>query len=260
MVSIWTIISILISAVICFAVPIWGIFFLKRRGNNVLLAVAAGALSFFIFQFVIRIPILQLVLPNMEFYQKLSANPLGISIFLGFTAALFETVGRLVFMKLMLRGKESYITGIAHGVGHGGVEAVLLVGINYITFIVFSILINTGNFDGIFLGTAAPAYDQMSALKVTLIGTNSFMFLVAGIERFLTMIIHVGFSLLIMEGLYKKRLLPYFLIVLGLHALLDFLAVYLGLNGVSVLLIELVVVAFAAVSGFYIIKRARKQA
>ena len=55
---------------------------------------------------------------------------IGYLIFLGFTAGLFESVGRWVGYKWWFRNSLPYdwAHGVAFGIGHGGIEAVALVG------------------------------------------------------------------------------------------------------------------------------------
>ncbi len=251
MVSGLSIITMVFVALFCVAVPTLAFVYVNKREKYARRGLLAGILSFFILQMIIRIPVLQVLLPQFEWYKTLVENPLGIALFLGFTAGLFETVGRWVFMKFMLKGKESYGTGLAHGIGHGGIEAVLLVSLAYVNLIIYSFMINSGTFDALIVGEAA---EQISAVKESLINTSPALYLVAALERLFAMVFHVAMSVLLMEGFAKKRVLPYFLIVLGLHSLIDFLAVYLGQMGVPIWGIELMVGLFAVGGAVYIYK------
>jgi len=254
MVSTFTIIGLVFTTTLCFGFPIASYIFLRRKGNYTARAIGAGMLSFFLFQIVLRIPLLQLI-GTQDFYIELTENHLAISLVLGFTAALYETVGRLVFMKLILRGKESYHTGLAHGVGHGGIEAILLVGVNYIIYILFSFMINAGTFEVAVLETSTGlALEQFTALRDTLIDSSSGLFFVSGIERLFTMVIHIGLSVLLMEGIARRKVLKYFLLVLLIHTALDFSVSYMGLSEMSIWIIELMVLAFSIGLGVYVLK------
>jgi uncharacterized membrane protein YhfC len=201
-------------------------------------------------QIIIRIPIMQIVLPGMGWYKTLSESFILYSLFLGFTAALFETFGRYITLNFLLKKRLSYTTGIIHGIGHGGIEAILLVGLNNLIFVVFAILLNSGNPTP--LSSIIPL-SQQGMLQTSLMGDASLI-LMAGFERAVTMIFHISLSLLITIGIVKKRQLLYTGIVMILHTAVDSLAAFMSLNGVNVWIIEGMVLIFGAIALIIIIK------
>ena len=87
-----------------------------------------GAAVFILFQLVTRIPLIQLVLPGMDWYKEtIQSNIWTYGLFLGFTAGLFEEVGRYLAFILILKNLD-WKNAVAFGIGHGGIEAILLVG------------------------------------------------------------------------------------------------------------------------------------
>ena len=238
MVPVLTIIFMIISLIIAVGLPLFlGIKFVRKSKTNIR-PILAGLASFFVLQVVIRIPILQFVMPNIPFYKELGA--IGLSIFLGLTAGLFETIGRYLSIKFLVKENRSYETGIAHGVGHGGIEAVMLLGLTYLNYLIYVFMINAGTF----MSTLAPAgtdpaiIEQLQLVKDLLVDTESWMFLLSGYERIAVLFIHIGLSLLIMEGFMKNKILKYSLIALLIHSLLDGLVVYMGTQEVNVFIIE----------------------
>lgn len=244
-------IYILISIFICFGMPIIWYQWIKGNNKGYVGVLIGGVLSFYLTQIIIRIPLLQLVLPNLTWYQKLSKNTIFIGLFLGITAALFETIGRFFTLHFLLRKRLSYKSGIVHGIGHGGIEAILLVGINYIFYLIYTILLSHGVSEPLFW--IIPRGETQELMKSILMDTKSYLFLIAGVERGLTIIIHVSLSLLMTVGIVKKQILKYFMIVLGIHSLLDFITVIMSLEGASILLIEGVLVGFTLISVLIII-------
>jgi uncharacterized membrane protein YhfC len=88
-----------------------------------------GALIFFLFQIISRVPIIQVV-------QALIAPQLRASNTLRFiwitiaavTAGLFEEIGRYVgYRWLMKREEQTWSKAIMYGLGHGGIESMVLV-------------------------------------------------------------------------------------------------------------------------------------
>lgn len=247
------ILYILLSGLACFLVPI-GIFIYYRKKSNLMTGVVvAGGLSFYLTQMIIRIPLLQLVVPKLGFYQWLISKDhyLLLALFLGGTAALFETSGRLLTLKLLLKNRLSATTGIVHGLGHGGIEAILLVGINYLIYGLYSFLWLRGNETPLAFILPGEAGDMLKNILST---TSSQLFLIAGLERILTLIFHMAMSLLITIGLMKGKSLLYTCLVLFLHTTVDGGIVILSHFTKNPYILEGWVVIFAALSLLIIIK------
>jgi uncharacterized membrane protein YhfC len=251
MISWVTILYIFISFLVCFSIPIGGYFIIKKKHPGFAGVFIGGALSFYIPQMVIRVPLLQLVLPNMEWYKALSQNVLGIAIFLGLTAALFETFGRSLTLNWLLRKKLSYRSGLIHGLGHGGIEAILFVGLNYGIFFLFALLLNNGIQEP--LSFLIP-HDQQTLLKSLLNDTESILFLMAGIERALVIPFHMAMSLLITIGIVQQKRRLYTSIVIALHTLLDMSVVIVSSKTQNIYILESLVLLASVIAILLIVK------
>src|SRR2546421_1030961 len=91
---------------------------------------AYGALIFFVFQLITRVPavlaIQAAITPQLEASPALLYTWLGILVL---TAGLFEEVGRYVaFRWLMRREEKTWNKAVMFGLGHGGLESIVLVG------------------------------------------------------------------------------------------------------------------------------------
>ena len=136
-----SVVAMFFTIAVCFIFPIGTYLYLKgKHPKHMIGALVAGALSFYIPQMVIRVPLLQLILPTTSWYKALSTHTFFYALFLGLSAALFETVGRTFTIGVLLKKSQSYKTGLIHGLGHGGIEAIFLVGLNYIIFAIYGIL------------------------------------------------------------------------------------------------------------------------
>ncbi len=247
------IIFMFISGTICLGLPVVWYLLIKKEGTLIGFWIA-GALSFYLTQMVIRLPILQLLLPKVSWYASMTSNIIIYGLFLGLTAALFETAGRSFTMNFLLKKRLSYKSAMVHGIGHGGIEAILFVGINYIIYVIFAIMLNRGNLTPI--AWIVPM-EQQELLKTILSQTESSMFLIAGVERVMVMVFHVAMSLLVAIGIMKKQQIKYTLMVILLHTALDFGAVILSQYITNIYLIEAYVLLFA-ILGVIIIILSRK--
>ena len=154
-----------------------------------------GAAGFFVTQMVIRLPILSLLSANTGFVTFAQEHFILYSLLLAFTAGLFELAGRFAAAKL-LKKKPTFRRALAAGLGHGSIEAILLVGITYINNLIYLVLIQTGAFDTLVAQTEAMGVDpsQLLAIKETFLQTGTGLFLLAGLERLLTMVAHTAMS------------------------------------------------------------------
>lgn len=220
-----TIIAVCITLFLTLFLPliIYIIYGAKNKGKGVWSAWLLGAAGFFVFQLIIRIPIINVLSLNEGFASFATEHYVMYCLILAFTAALFEVAGRYIVAKLM-KNNLTYERGIAAGLGHGGIEAMMLIGMTYINNLVYIAMINSGSFDAIVEQTAALGVDVSSlvAVKEALLDTNATVFLLAGYERILTMILHVALSLLVCYFVRQGKDLKGIGICLLCHTLVDF--------------------------------------
>jgi len=142
------------------------------------------------------------------------------------------------------------MTGLAAGAGHGGIEAIMLIGMTYVNNLVISLLINAGK-----LSVILPGNPEMEAqVREAILGTEPALFFLAGAERVFTMLFHIALSLLLARLIMKKQAVRGFFLVLTLHAALDFIAALGQQQGVSIWLIEGFLLAVALLSLLLILR------
>ena len=128
----------------------------------------------------------------------------------------------------ILQKKINYEQGVAAGLGHGGIEAILIVGMTYINNLLYAIMINTGSFQGMIqdaLRTSGPEVaEQLIMVMDSLVEAPSYLFYLAGYERVLTVIFHTAMSLLVCYLVYKKKAVLGVGIAFVAHFLVDFIA------------------------------------
>ena len=224
MVSTISILFMVITLVISLILPVvlFIIYAVANKGKGIISAWFLGAAGFFVLQMLIRIPILNVLSILPGFLTFVEQNYVLYVLLLGFSAGLFEVIGRFAVAKIMSKNL-TYERGIAAGLGHGGIEAILLVGMTYINNLLYTAMINSGTFDTLVQQTAAMGVDVSSlhTVKASLVSTAPYLFALAGYERVLTMICHVAMSLLVCYFVAKKQTLKGVVISLILHTILD---------------------------------------
>lgn len=108
-------------------------------------------------------------------------------------AGLFEQTGRFLAFRYTIKGKTAWKDGLAYGIGHGGIESILI---------------------GVFAA--------LSQEKVYLVA-NPAVFALPGIERVMALATQIALSLLVLYGIKTGKIRYLFFAILG-HASLDFFA------------------------------------
>ena len=147
MVPMASIVGMVVSLLICLVLPLGGLLWLvtRREGGvrkypKVGRAFAAGMLAFVLSQVLTRIPLMTwLSTQDAPWAQWLVSGPVA-----SFSAGLFEETGRLLVMLWLLRRFHRWVDGISFGLGHGGIEAILLVGLAQASYLGLAVMINTG--------------------------------------------------------------------------------------------------------------------
>ena len=250
MVNILSIVFMIVSMLICFLLPVALIVYFYRKHKISLIAVLLGAAVFFVFQVLIRIPLLN-ILGKQQWYIEMSTHIYLIALFLALTAGIFEEVGRYIAMKLFMKKSLNWKNSIAFGIGHGGIEAILIVGITLLNYVVLSFMINSGLFDSAIAATLPPEIAEQ--IRTTLINSPTINFLAGGFERSMTIIIQIAFSVMVAYSVKFKKPL-YLLYAVLLHAVVDAPAVILVDMGLNIWIIEIFVAVCAAVGLIYIMK------
>lgn len=226
MVSISTIIGVCITLFISLILPIviYIIYGIKNKGKGVWTAWLLGAAGFFVMQVIIRLPILNLLSLIPSFGSFVENHFVFYCLILAFSAGLFEVAGRYAVAKILSKNLL-FEKGIAAGLGHGGIEAIFLIGLTYINNLIYILMIRSGSFDSIVEQTEKMGVSTTSLLQIkeSLIQTKSILFYLAGYERILTMIFHVGLSLLVCYFVWKKKDFLGIIICLLLHGIVDFI-------------------------------------
>ena len=132
-----------------------------------------------------------------------------------------------------------------YGLGHGGIESVLLVGLNLAASLVLYVLLTRG----ISLPIPAAKLAVIVAQFSTLTGWKALAF---GVERLFALCTQVALSLVVLQA-FLRRNLRWLGYAIALHFAVDFVAV-MALRAAGALIAEIAVGAFAAASLVLIVR------
>lgn len=233
MIPTFSFVACAVTLVICLVLPVAVLILLSRKWklNHIPSAWFLGAAGFFIPQMLIRIPVMNGFAANPNFQQFAENHYILYCLVLAFTAGFFELAGRYGVAKILKREPMTFRRSLAAGLGHGGIEAMILIGITYINNLIYMVMIQNGSFDAVLAQSAAAGVDvsQLYAVQEALLTTSPAMFLLAGYERILTMVCHAAMSLTVCFGVWKGTPGKSMIFCLLFHTLLDSTVIINGL-------------------------------
>jgi len=216
-VSIFSIIFMGISAIVSIGLPVVLFIIFYKKYNAKIIPMITGIAGFVIFALVLERSVHLIVLGKFALKEK----PLIYIIYGIFMAGIFEETARFISFNILKRKYHGIGTGLAYGIGHGGIESGLIAGLAMINAIVFSIILNSGNIEIITGKLQGEALEQINTQIATLSATSPYLFLVSGIERIFAIAIQLALSIIVFYSVYGKNKLWLYPLAIILHAIAD---------------------------------------
>jgi uncharacterized membrane protein YhfC len=205
-----------VSLFIAVGLPIGLFLVLRKKYALKVVPMLVGAGMFFVFALVLEQILHVLVLrPAADGSIELLSSQPALYVLYGILAAgIFEETARFIAFNFLKKNYHGIGTGLSYGIGHGGIESILLIGLAMVSNLTLSLVINSGS--------AATLDDLpgMAAVVSALTDTDSLAFLLSGVERIFALCIQVSLSLLVWMAVCTSRkwLFP---AAIALHALID---------------------------------------
>lgn len=245
-------VGVVLAIIIPIAIALIWKFKKKERFTTILIGVAAFVLFAMIIEKLIQNVLIfptQMMLPDHAVSRFINARPLLWALVVALFPGVFEETGRLIAFKTVLRKRKNRETSISYGIGHGCGEAMILLGITYIEYIVFAVMINLGTFQTVIDQAAAQAPDQINTVYALAGQIASFSMASLGValfERVFAVLFHIGASILVFYACKDKNKTWLYPLAIILHTAMDFIAA-LTLTGIwtpSTWLLEAIVAVF----------------
>lgn len=250
MVSSASVLAMSFTALVSLVLPVaLAVFFCMTRRMNWRL-ILTGLSVFSVTQVFIRMPLLNL-LSATEWYAAIAQNLWLLGIVLALSAALLENWGRYFGARFFAKGCSAYRDGLAYGLGHGGIEAFIVMGMNSFNNLYLALAVNNGTLDAMAENATA---EQIEIVRAALVDTPASHFLMAGVERLMVMIIQVALSVVVFYAIRTGRK-SYVWVAVAAHFVVDYPIVVL--QNSSMWLVEGFIAACAAVGVVVIVKMRR---
>ena len=214
-----------IGAALFLIVPVVISIIWKKKKNEPFTTVLIGAAAFLLFVTVEKIIQSFFISDANTLGSFINARPVLWAFTVGFFPGIFEETGRLVAFKTVLRKRTQRETSISYGLGHGGVaEVSVLMTYTMITYIIYAVMINTGEIATIIDQIKELAPSQLSQIEGVIKQLTDFSalsLLPMVIERVFAVMYHVGASILVFYACKDKKKFWLYPLAVIIHTLID---------------------------------------
>ena len=241
-----TVICMALTGLICVAVPvICAVIFKIRVKTAPVSAIFVGAGAFMIFALILEQILHAVMLPIV------SGSDILYIIYGALAAGVFEETGRFLAFKTILKKKKEPGTAVMYGIGHGGCEAVMILGMTMVSGIAIAVITNTMGVDEMIrLGAAGrPELEETARLQIeSLASFGTVNMALSLFERVMAVALHVSLSVLVFEGANVKGRAWLYPACILIHAAFDVPTVMYqrGLLGLAWVYAVMVVMVAAA--------------
>lgn len=137
-------------------------------------------------------------------------------------AGVFEECGRHLILKYIMKRDRSRENAVLYGIGHGGIEVLMVVLPAIALQFVFAVMARSGDISGA-LSALKVTEETAAAVLPTVKAASEFgagMLVMSVWERLVAMCIHIGLTVIVFYGVVNRRkaFLP---LAIGLHAAAD---------------------------------------
>lgn len=206
-----------------------GILFARRYGLSWGLY-GAGALTFIASQ-VLHIPFNSYVLNPL--LAKITPQPTPGStqliiwaVLLGLSAGIFEETARYIVLRFWRKDVTTWKQSLMFGAGHGGIEAILLGVLAFVTFVQVSYYTQLGT-EVLQASMDSTRFEAINAAVSAYWSTDWYAFLWGAFERLSVLPVHLSATVLVFRSVRRKQP-AWYLAAVAWHTVVDFVAVYVS--------------------------------
>jgi len=204
-----SIIALCLSAIVSIGLPVLLLLVWHKKANGAWIDAVVGALIFLVFAMG-----LEQLLHSVVLKSSIVKKPWAFILYASFAAGIFEETGRFVGFRFLLKKHTRKQDAIMYGIGHGGIESILIAGLPLSITLIASFLVNSGK------TVNDTLYKSVQAISTQSAG----LLLMGGEERIAAICLHIALSVLVFLSVRKKGTLWMYPLAILFHAAVDSLA------------------------------------
>ena len=251
-----TVIWFCATALFAFALPIGVLLWWRRTRKAKLTPFFIGALIFVVFALVLESLLHQVcLLGDNAVARAINASPYLYMLYGAFAAGIFEETGRYIAFRLLLpKGRFSERdTAVTYGIGHGGIETMLLLGATYGLYAAIALFSRSGDYIAA-LALAGGEAGDLAMLLGRLGQLTPGVCALAMLERVSALLLQIALSCFVFLAARDRAQRSWFPFAIALHAVADMPAALYQRGMLPLWATELWLAVFA----LYALRSARK--
>lgn len=216
--------AMLQTGVLAITIPVVLIVAWKMYTKRSLVPFWVGIMVFIAFSRMLEmIPHSLFLLSSNPVSKAINGNVVLYVIYAATVAALFEETGRYLAFRFVLTKHPNKETAVTYGIGHGGIECVLVLGVTYIQYYAYGQLINSGSMDKMLSAykDSSQSVDALNQLITNIKGVTKMTCYMADLERISAMMVQIALSILVFQAVYVAGKKYMYWVAVALHFLMD---------------------------------------
>jgi uncharacterized membrane protein YhfC len=211
MVSTENIVTMVIVLIVSVLLPVIAYLLIWRRSKASIVNALVGAAVFTVC-FVIAIATSLLA-------SMLIASPVILVLVLSLRAGLVEEFGRFVAFKWLLKKSNTTGDALMYGVGHGGIEVILVFSLSILSSIILAITANSGALEAT-ISAVAGQDDSLNAVVAALADETPLTLSLGLFERIVALCLHISLSVIVFCAVRQRKWF-YLVLAITLHTLVN---------------------------------------
>jgi len=241
--------AMLQTGLLAITIPVVLIVAWKMYTKRSLVPFWVGVMVFIAFSRMLEmIPHSLFLLSSNPVSKAINGNVVLYVIYAATVAALFEETGRYLAFRFVLTKHPNKETAVTYGIGHGGIECVLVLGVTYIQYYAYGQLINNGSMDKMLSAykDSSQSVDALNQLITNIKGVTQMTCYMADLERISAMMVQVALSILVFQAVYVAGKKYMYWVAVALHFLMDVPAALYQKGVLKLLPTEIILFVYAA--------------
>lgn len=241
--------AMLQTGLLAITIPVVLIVAWKMYTKRSLVPFWVGVMVFIAFSRMLEmIPHSLFLLSSNPVSKAINGNVVLYVIYAATVAALFEETGRYLAFRFVLTKHPNKETAVTYGIGHGGIECILVLGVTYIQYYAYGQLINNGSMDKMLSAykDSSQSVDALNQLITNIKGVTQMTCYMADLERISAMMVQVALSILVFQAVYVAGKKYMYWGAVALHFLMDVPAALYQKSVLKLLPTEIILFVYAA--------------
>lgn len=251
-----------ITSILLFLIPVafWLAWHRRHKGQLKFRYLLTGAIGFIVSARVLELGVhLICIVSDNPISRFINGSTPAYVLYGIVMAGVFEECGRYIILKYILKKDRSRENAVLYGIGHGGIEVWAVILPTIILELAIAVLFSTGDIPAA-LSALNITEETVSAALPTILASSQFgvgMLVMNTLERVLTMLIHIGLTVIVFYGVSEKKM-GYLPLAIILHMIVDLFAALYQRAVVPLWLCEVWAALWTAVIVYIAVKLYRK--